>query len=141
MLGFLERTFLDEMLNRRKIFLWNPMLFILFVKLLISAIFLWSCLCIELLKKKCLSVASFIFRANYLSSFLPSHIVIWGVRAWLICAMALVLSFFFIICERCCHLVRFCDISIHLHLAVMAGVAPEGSQFDARQFDSKMNDL
>jgi len=31
--------------------------------------------------------------------------------------------------------------NITFHLAVMAGVAPEGSQFDAKQFDSKMNEL
>jgi translation initiation factor 4A len=31
---------------------------------------------------------------------------------------------------------------IPFHLAaIMAGVAPEGSQFDAKQFDSKMNEL
>lgn len=28
-----------------------------------------------------------------------------------------------------------------LQIAIMAGVAPEGSQFDARQYDSKMNEL
>lgn len=27
------------------------------------------------------------------------------------------------------------------YMAVMARMAPDGAQFDARQFDSKMNDL
>jgi len=31
--------------------------------------------------------------------------------------------------------------TISFHLAVMAGLAPEGSQFDGRQYDSKMNEL
>ena len=31
--------------------------------------------------------------------------------------------------------------TISFHLAVMAGLAPEGSQFDARQYDTKMNEL
>lgn len=29
----------------------------------------------------------------------------------------------------------------YARFAVMAGLAPEGSQFDARQYDSKMSDL
>jgi len=28
-----------------------------------------------------------------------------------------------------------------LQFAIMAGLAPEGSQFDARQYDAKMNEL
>ncbi|GER32562.1 eukaryotic initiation factor 4A [Striga asiatica] len=33
------------------------------------------------------------------------------------------------------------DIAVETRFANMAGTAPEGSQFDARQFDSKMNEL
>lgn len=36
----------------------------------------------------------------------------------------------------------FAFIFMHLFLfTVMAGMAPEGSQFDARQYDSKMSDM
>ncbi|KAJ8442834.1 hypothetical protein Cgig2_016300 [Carnegiea gigantea] len=34
-----------------------------------------------------------------------------------------------------------CGLKLCFVLVVMAGVAPEGSQFDARQFDTKMNEL
>lgn len=40
-----------------------------------------------------------------------------------------------------CKLVLFFLRTIVAFYAVMAGMAPEGSQFDARQFDSKMNEL
>lgn len=33
------------------------------------------------------------------------------------------------------------DFFVSFFLSVMAGSAPEGSQFDANQYDSKMNDL
>jgi hypothetical protein len=33
------------------------------------------------------------------------------------------------------------QVTIGFLCAVMAGLAPEGSQYDAKQYDAKMNDL
>jgi hypothetical protein len=44
-----------------------------------------------------------------------------------------------------CHIVHmycnFCVLHVVLFATVMAGMAPEGSQFDAKHFDSKMQEL
>lgn len=84
----------------------------------------------------------------------------WVVFFWkLACKLILRVSILFTFCYRGLHLAilsLLADVNIRISFneyqhriyiifaylsAVMAGMAPEGSQFDARQYDTKMNDM